>query len=166
MEIRERVQLRECCVVPYRANGSGIEFCLVTPISENRWEFPKVALDPEAPIAELLMQAAEAAGLQGEIEADEAIGDYVSSRGNESRSMIGYLMRVDRVNDAWIHQGNQKRLWCLAEEGRVRIRRKPLRRFIDLALRAVEGPRQPIADGNGHAHANGNGHRNGNGHPR
>ncbi|MEX0978127.1 MAG: hypothetical protein WDZ48_04715 [Pirellulales bacterium] len=51
--------------------------------------------------------------------------------------MIGYLMRVDHVDDAWPCDKSHRRLWCLAEEARVRIRRKPLRRFIDLALQGM-----------------------------
>jgi hypothetical protein len=132
------VQLHECCVVPYRVTSSGTEFCLLTPISENRWEFPKIRLDGTAEgNAAILEQAAHHAGLRGTFAADNPLGSYVATRQNESRSMIGYLMRVNEVDDAWPGVKTYRRLWCLAEEARVRIRRKPLRRFIDLALQCV-----------------------------
>jgi hypothetical protein len=134
----EEMQLRECCVVPFRVTSSGTEFCLLTPISENRWEFPKVRLEETGECdAAALSEAAKGAGLRGHVTSDEPLGSYVASRGNETRSMQGYLMRVDRVDDPWPQQESHRRLWCLAEEARVRIRRKPLRRFIDLALRSV-----------------------------
>lgn len=137
------VQLHECCVVPYRVTSSGLEFCLVTPIAENRWEFPKVRLDGSECDAAILKQAAKAAGIQGTVIAGEPLGSFSASRQNETRSMIGYLMRVEHAEDDWPRKNSHRRLFCLAEEARVRIRRKPLRRFIDLALRCV-------ADQHGH----------------
>jgi hypothetical protein len=129
------VQVHECCVVPCRVTSSGTEFCLVTPLAENRWEFPKIQLDGEgAREIDHLKKAAEAVGVRGLVEDDEPLGSYMSSRNNETRSMTGFLMRVNAVDDAWARQTTHRRLWCLAEEARVRIRRKPLRRFIDLAL--------------------------------
>lgn len=134
----EQMRLRECCVVPYRITSSGTEFCLLTPISENRWEFPKIRLDdPGDCSAALLDEAAKGAGLRGDVACGEPLGSFVASRGNETRSMLGYLMHVHKVFDPWPKQTSHRRLWCLAEEARVRIRRKPLRRFIDLALRSV-----------------------------
>jgi hypothetical protein len=147
----EQMQLRECCVVPYRITSSGIEFCLLTPLAENRWEFPKIRLDDVAGCdAALLAEAGGGAGLRGDVASDEPLGSYVASRGNETRSMHGYLMRVDQVLDPWPKQHSHRRLWCLAEEARVRIRRKPLRRFIDLALRTVSDGSSPLAVENGH----------------
>jgi hypothetical protein len=144
------VQLHECCVVPYRVTSSGTEFCLVTPISENRWEFPKIRLNGTAGCdAALLEQAARGAGLRGTVVTDKPLGSYSASRQNETRSMIGYLMRVEAVDELWPRQATHRRLWCLAEEARVRIRRKPLRRFIDLALHSVPSPQAASAGVNG-----------------
>ncbi|MEX0676457.1 MAG: hypothetical protein WD063_05245 [Pirellulales bacterium] len=123
---------------------------MLTPISENRWEFPKIGLDgPGACGAAILEKAAKSAGLRGAVAADEPLGSYVTSRGNETRSMTGFLMCVEHVEDPWPRKDSYRRLWCLAEEARVRIRRKPLRRFIDLALHSV----------NDHAAAPAGGHR-------
>jgi hypothetical protein len=134
----EQVILRECCVVPYRITSSGTEFCLVTPQAENRWEFPKVRLsgDSECDAAHL-DEAASSAGLRGHVASQEPLGSFSASRGNETRSMQGHLMRVERSDDDWPNRERYRRLWCLPEEARVRIRRKPLRRFIDLALQNV-----------------------------
>jgi hypothetical protein len=149
METRERVQLHECCVVPYRATAMGIEFCLVTPNSENRWEFPKAALDEDraAPLV-LLGEIAVANGLDGPTLEIEPLGDFSARRGNEARTMTGYLMEVTRSADDWPQKQSHKRLWCLPEEARVRIRRKPLRQFIDQALRRISAEQRAL-NGNG-----------------
>jgi hypothetical protein len=121
----------------------------MTPLSENRWEFPKIRLDEGPCDPARLDEAARSAGLRGDVDSREPLGSFVASRGNQTRSMHGYLMRVDHVDDSWPSEQSHRRLWCLAEEARVRIRRKPLRRFIDLALRAVSEGSSPVAT-NGH----------------
>lgn len=136
---KEPVLLHECCVVPYRITSSGAEFCLVTPLAENRWEFPKIQIvEPTGCDAAALQRAAESAGLHGTATSGEPLGSYVATRRSETRTMVGFLMRVDDVDVAWLRQGSHRRLWCLPEEARLRIRRKPLRRFIDLALQNMK----------------------------
>jgi hypothetical protein len=139
MDSRGRVQVHEACVVPYRLTGSGIQFCLVSPVVDNRWEFPKIPLPDEAEsTAAGLEQLAESLGIRGTVRAGEPLGHFESARGSESRTMTGYLMQVTDVANEGPWQGQYRQLWCLAEEARVRIRRKPLRRFIDLALHSDE----------------------------
>jgi hypothetical protein len=147
MEQKARVQLHESCVVPYRETERGIEFCLVSTSTTNRWEFPRAeASDGRPPAQQLLLdQAAQGAGLQGQLEADRPFDAFVASRGNESRNVSAYLMRVTRTEEVWSQQDSQRRLWCLPEEARARLRRKPLRRFIDQALRMVVPVRQSSA---------------------
>jgi hypothetical protein len=151
METRECVRVHECCVVPYRRTQFGIEFCLVTPNAENRWEFPKASLNSDsAATAEELDQAASNVGLRGQID-PEPLGHFAARRGNEARTMIGYLMQVEGVAETWPSEESHKRQWCLAEECRVRIRRKPLRQFIDLALHTVAALQSTTpSNGNGH----------------
>lgn len=138
MGTKEPVQLHECCVVPFRHTPSGIEFCLLTPTTENRWEFPKSEELADQSREDCLRQAASRAGLKGKIDREQPLGDFVASRAGQERSMVGHLMLVTGVDVSWPQQSDVRRLWCLAEEARVRIRRKPLRRFIDLALHAIE----------------------------
>ncbi len=135
---QEQVQLYECCVVPYRITACGAEFCLVTPAAENRWEFPRSRVQRPADCElDVLQQAAHAAGLHGEV-SGPPLGSFVATRQSQTRNVVGYLMRVDRAEDSWPWQQSHRRLWCLAEEARIRIRRKPLRRFIDLALHSMK----------------------------
>jgi len=154
MEQRAFSELHEACLVPYRLTSAGVEFCLVSAVGENRWEFPKVELDGEdAPVHEPLSHVAVTAGLRGETNGGKPLGDFRATRDSQARAMTGYLMRVTGTTDSWPLQTTHRRLWCLAEEARVRIRRKPLRRFIDLALRQAES-QQPAANGSvSHSHA-------------
>lgn len=138
MEQKARVHLHEACVVPYRHSDSGVEFCLVTPVAENRWEFPKIAIETDARPDQLLGRAADIAGLRGHLQAEEPLGQFASSRGNEVREMVVFLMEVSHVDETWPLQDSHRRRWCLTEEARVRIRRKPLRGFIDAALRCLD----------------------------
>ena len=137
MDRTERVHLRESCVVPYRETERGIEFCLVSDVSANRWEFPKTEVDADETSRDLLRRAAAGAGLAGQLEDADPLDSFVAARGKESRSVTAYLMRVTLVDDEWPKQETHRRLWCLAEEARARLRRKPFRRFIDRALHLV-----------------------------
>lgn len=111
----------------------------MTPFVENRWEFPKFRLEAETDCGEEhLQQAAESAGLHGTVLCGEPLGSFAASRQLETRTMVGFLMRVDDVQESWPRQESHRRLWCLPEEARLRIRRKPLRRFIDLALQSMK----------------------------
>ncbi len=56
-------------------------------------------------------------------------------------------MRVTDVDDEWKNRETHRRLWCLAEEARARIRRKPLRQFIDAALQAIGASRHDYVQG-------------------
>jgi hypothetical protein len=115
-----------------------VEFCLVCELSGNRWEFPKTHVNGDSSRhAELLDGAAARAGLRGQVDGEGPLDEFVAARGDEARRVTAYLMRVTSVLDQWPLQSTHRRLWCLAEEARVRLRRKPLRRFIDIALRAV-----------------------------
>ena len=139
MDSRGRVQVNEACLVPYRLTSSGIQFCLVSTVADNRWEFPKIPLPDKADsMAASLEKLAESLGIQGTVRAGEPLGRFEAARGSESRTMAGYLMQVTDVSNEGPWQGKYRRLWCLAEEARVRLRRKPLRRFIDLALHSAE----------------------------
>ena len=146
MDSRGRVQLHEACVVPFRLTSAGVQFCLVSPAADNRWEFPKTSVNGDSPTASLLGELAAVIGLRGHVRDEQPLGSFESSRGNESRSMTGYLMQVLEVIDTW--PSGYRRIWCLPEEARVRIRRKPLRRFIDLALRCDGVRVRPASSGN------------------
>ncbi len=133
-----RVDIHDCCVVPVRATDCGPEFCLVASSSDSRWVFPTVTVDPQAfSRLAILVEAMADLGLGGQLRIEDPLGQFVTSRGRERRTVVGYLMHVARVEPLSDEATVSKRKWCLAEEARLRIRRKPLRGFVDVALRAI-----------------------------
>lgn len=147
MEQRERIQRHESCVVAFRETERGVEFCLVNHGGANRWEFPKTSTEGDGASPQFLLETvAGGAGLRGHLRSEEPLDAFVAARGNESRSVTAYLMCVTRVDDESPADTRGRRLWCLAEEARARLRRKPFRRFIDLALRNVN-PTRPLGNG-------------------
>ena len=125
------------CVVPYRRLSGQVEFCLIRPDQQNRWEFPKTVVSQgECSKALALREAEIAAGLRGLLD-ESPLGRFASSRGSHAQSVIAFLMLVTNCHDQSVHISLPTRRWCLAEEARVRIRRKPLRRLIDEALRRL-----------------------------
>ena len=141
MENRSRVQVHDACVVPFRHTASGVQFCLISPIADSRWEFPKASLDHQGrPLATLLEEAAAAVGLRGHLHQQQPLDRFVAARGSESREMTAYLLQVIDFDESLPTPNGYRRLWCLSEEARIRIRRKPLRRLIDLAAHSVCAP--------------------------
>ena len=133
--------MHERCAVPYRRTQLGVEFCLVSQAKVNRWEFPKLSRPDEFSPQALLAEVSAAAGAEGELADEQPLSEFVASRAGEACRTSAYLMRVTNVRDHWLQESNRRRLWCLAEEARVRLRRKPMRRLIDIALHAVDDHR-------------------------
>jgi hypothetical protein len=137
--------MHESCAIPYRRTHLGVEFCLISEAKINRWEFPKVVQRGDFQPDELLDEVATSAGAAGVLERDEPLAEFVAARGGESKHTTAFLMRVTSVRDNWPQQPARRRLWCLAEEARMRLRRKPMRRLIDIALQAVASPGATVA---------------------
>jgi hypothetical protein len=139
MENREQFRVDEACAVPYRLSHLGVEFCLVSEVKVNRWEFPKISNQGgQFSANELLAQVVAAAGAGGQLNVDKPLAQFASARKGAARCTSAYLMHVTLVDDKWPQQAGRRRLWCLAEEARARLRRKPLRRLIDLALHSLK----------------------------
>ena len=146
---RPPVETHESCVVPYRVTHLGIEFCLVSEAKVNRWEFPKVRGEQDVATGALLDEVAASAGATGDLQGDGPLAQFVAVRGGSPCFTSAYLMHVTLVSESWPQQAARRRLWCLAEEARARLRRKPWRRLVDLALQSVDPRRQPLATNGG-----------------
>jgi hypothetical protein len=110
---------------------------LVSHISDGRWEFPKTPIDPDLPPAQALSELAASVGLHGRLFDRQPLGEFHSARAEQARVVTAYLLEVHEVADTWPTQEDVRRRWCYPEEARVRIRRKPLRRLIDVALHST-----------------------------
>jgi hypothetical protein len=149
MRNREQIHVHESCAIPYRFTSQGVEFCLVSEAKVNRWEFPHLSGAEGFSPGALVDAVATTAGATGRLDAEKPLAEFVAARGGEARSTAAYLLHVTDVDDAWPRQAGRRRLWCLAEEARMRLRRKPLRRLIDMALHYVSQNRNAVAAGAG-----------------
>jgi len=115
-----------------------LEFCLVAPHGDSRWEFPRqVVGTAETPPSTALRGAGEAAGLHGQLDGLGPLAEFESERHALAESTVAFLMLVAGEDEEGGGANRRKRRWCLPEEARLRIRRKPMRRLIDIALRRL-----------------------------
>lgn len=130
--------VRIACAVAFRKNADQIEFCLVTACGTSNWEFPKTLIIDGAPAHACAWSEAErTAGLKGRLIDEQPLAQVRSTRANERVEVTAYLFEV--THEAIQSDADAvRRRWCLPEEARVRLRRKPLRRMIDIALERVQ----------------------------
>lgn len=129
-----RITVRIACAIPFRKIGDQIEFCLVAPPGSSNWEYPcAVVTDGELPSDLASRQAELAAGLRGRVLGDDPLDEVASTRGSQRVSIVAFLFEVTHEAPG-VDPLSLRRRWCFAEEARVRLRRKPLRRMIDAAV--------------------------------
>ena len=132
--------VEEVCVVPFRTDNGRPEFCLVSVSEDSRWDFPRAPARPdELRQVTALRTALEIAGVECELELPGPLDQFAASKVDPAETITAFLVRVETENGHHSTATGYRRRWCFAEEARVRIRRKPIRRFIDLALRQLQG---------------------------
>jgi hypothetical protein len=118
-----------------------VEFCLVAKNKDSRWTFPVGRAAPDAAgLRAALDKLMELTGLDGDVEFDEPLDEFRAS--SAVGAVSAFLVRVEKEQE----NGRDMRLrrrWCLPEEARMRIRRKPMRRLIDIALRRIQSAPRP-----------------------
>ena len=87
-----------------------------------------------------LRQATQEAGLDCAVEVEQPLDEFLPSKGEDADAVTAFLVRVDSEQETWPSWRSKRRRWCLPEEARGRIRRKPMRRLIDLAVRQLHRP--------------------------
>ncbi len=146
MSLSERAPaIHMACAVIYRLREGRPEFCLVAPPRSKRFEIPQVRLRPKEPIAKAALRAARSkANLDCKCYDRMPLDRFSAIHNDRSTSFIALLISVPGESKQF---AGPRCRWCFAEEARARIRRKPMRRLIDLALRRVDsGPKpRPIA---------------------
>jgi predicted NUDIX family NTP pyrophosphohydrolase len=129
---------RQACGVPVRLQDGRVEFCLVTGNNDSRWRFPLgAAAANEEGLQAALDELMDVAGLRGDVELEQPLDEFSASRVAEGDTVTAFLVRVQQERENGQDQRIRRR-WCLPEEARMRIRRKPMRRLIDIALRRIE----------------------------
>ena len=129
--------VEQSCAVPFRLRTGRPEFCLVSLNGDSRWDFPR-GLVPEGEPGHLvaLRYAREIAGLNCETVAHEPLDEFSASKVDDAQRVTAFLVSV-QGEDSRSEINSRRRRWCYAEEAKVRIRRKPVRRLIDLAVRRL-----------------------------
>jgi len=128
---------KQACAVPVRVVGEQVEFCLVADRRDSRWGFPRGELSTdESPQQAAIRQAAEMAGLNCRLASQQPLDHFGTSRNDRDGAITAFLLLVDDEADL-SPDAEARRRWCLPEEARARIRRKPMRRLIDLAIRQI-----------------------------
>ncbi len=129
----QQMPRQEACAVPFRMRDQRMEFCLVSAARTSRWEFPCISVEEGETAEQAVRRCVLAlAGLkcqQGKIEPLDELTKI--QNGRELRTIV-FLLPGEPTDEA---ECLQRIRWCFAEEARARIRRKPLRRLIDLAAR-------------------------------
>lgn len=138
MQQEQTTTREQACAVPFRLRTSRPEFCLVATNGDSRWDFPRgnVPLGESSHIT-ALRRALEVAGLECEIESTSPLDRFAASTTDAAELITAFLVRVEKESLDWPGSEGHRRRWCFAEEARVRIRRKPVKRLIDLAVRQL-----------------------------
>ena len=125
----------QVCAVPYRFRNGRPEFCLIARNGDSRWDFPRGRISMgESRHSAALHRAQEMAGLHCEIAVEEPLDEFSASKVDEAQHITAFLVSA-QDEDGTSSPNSHRRRWCFAEEAKVRIRRKPVRRLIDFAVR-------------------------------
>lgn len=128
------------CGVPYRMTSRGPVFCLSSNSNGARWGFhttPHNSTD-----ADLLLRVFAAdLGLGCSFRFPDPIDKFPTSRNEAPGHIHAYLLRVDVEYTIWGRSDEYRRRWCLSDEAQLRVRRKPIQRLIDNAVRKLEKSR-------------------------
>jgi 8-oxo-dGTP pyrophosphatase MutT (NUDIX family) len=128
----------QASALPYRIRQGQLEFCLITSTGRRRWSFPKGVIDPgETPAETALKEAAEEAGLQGEI-CGKPLGKYQYAKWGRSLTVVVMLMKVRRAASRWDEADQRKRQWVASREAVEIVDRPRLRRFVRAAIKRLD----------------------------
>lgn len=125
------------CGVPYRMTSRGPLFCLSSNSNGARWGFHTTPYDSSG-IERLLNVFAVDLGLGCSFRFSQPIDRFSTSRNEEPGDVHAYLLRVDVEYAIWGRSDEFRRRWCLSDEAQLRVRRKPIQRLIDNAVRKLE----------------------------
>jgi hypothetical protein len=127
--------VQAACAVPYRLREGRMEFCIVSPPGTTLWEFPYARIRPKELASKAAVRCAEKkSGAVCRRQSRKPLDRFSTVHKKRAIVFVAYLLNMKAEPDAGT--GRRSR-WCYAEEARARIRRKPMRRLIDLALRQL-----------------------------
>jgi 8-oxo-dGTP pyrophosphatase MutT (NUDIX family) len=130
---RSTEPLRQTCVIPFRRDADGLQFCLITSLKRKRWIFPKGIIDPGETREETgLKEAWEEAGLHGRI-VGQPLGTYEDAKWGRTLHVTVLLMEVTACQHRWLEADVRRRGWFPAREAAELPAREELRHFAKVA---------------------------------
>ena len=116
----------QAAALPWREGKDGIEILLVTSRGTGRWVLPKGwPKRREFPHEAAAREAAEEAGLSGEVSPHEAgryIYDKAKSDGSDRRcEVLVYPIRVVELASEWAEMGQRERRWMSPKEAAASV---------------------------------------------
>lgn len=131
----------QASVLPFRYRQGRLEFCLITSASKRRWSFPKGAIDRgETPAETALKEAAEEAGLRGEI-CGKPLGIYQYSKLGRSLKVVVMLMKVRKAASEWDEADLRQRQWVASRKAVQLVNRPRLRKLVREAIKRLDSNR-------------------------
>lgn len=128
----------QASVLPFRYRQGQLEFCLITSTGKRRWSFPKGVIDPgETPPQTALKEAAEEAGLRGEI-CGKPLGTYHYSKMGRSLKVVVMLMKVRKVASKWDESDQRERQWVTCRKATRLVSRTQLRKLVREAIKRLD----------------------------
>jgi hypothetical protein len=128
------------CAVLYRLREARPEFCLVASRGK-KFELPQISIRPKEPITRAALRAARSkAGLDCKRADPMPLDQFSAIQNDRHTHFISVLVAAPRASEPL---ASARCRWCFAEEARARIRRKPMRRLIDLAVRRLDAEPKP-----------------------
>lgn len=128
----------QASAVPYRYRDGHLEFCLITSSSRRKWAFPKGVIDKgESPAQTALKEAAEEAGLKGEI-CGKPLGKYQYVKYGRSLTVVVMLMKVRKAATRWDEAELRERQWVAPDQAVAIVDRPRLRRFLREAVKRLD----------------------------
>jgi len=125
-------------VLPFRYRQGELEFCLITSSGKRHWSFPKGAIDPgETPAQTALKEAAEEAGLRGEI-CGKPLGIYQYSKMGRSLKVVVLLMKVRKAASTWEEADQRDRQWVASRKAARLVYRPRLRKMVREAIKRLD----------------------------
>jgi hypothetical protein len=112
-----------------------MEFCIVSPPGTTLWEFPYARIRPKELASKAAVRCAEKkTGAVCRRRSRKPLDRFSTKHKKRAIVFSAFLLNM-KTEPATAATGRSR--WCYAEEARARIRRKPMRRLIDLALRQL-----------------------------
>jgi hypothetical protein len=123
------------CAACVRESEQGIQYCLSAPMGTTRWSFYHFELEGTRALDQVTHGVERGLGLLVKPLDTDPISLLPTSRNVQAGNMavFGFVASVE--SEVWEAKHSVRRRWCLAEEARYRLRRKPLQRLVDLLHR-------------------------------